>query len=85
MQGKVPSHWLYGAVEMEKDGKHVVWEQERKSLLNDLKLVWMVKPDAIFIPNLNIGCHVLLLLLSSFHILNIPVFAYLHQYITITA
>lgn len=79
MQGKVPSHWLYGAVEMEKDGKQVVWEQERKSLLNDLKLVWQVKPDAIFIPNLNIGCHVLLLLLSSFHILNIPVFAYLHH------
>ena len=64
MQGKVPSHWLYGAVEMEKDGKQVVWQQERKSLLNDLKLVWQVKPDAIFIPNLNIGCHVLLLLLS---------------------
>ena len=72
MQGKVPSQWLYGAVEMEKDGKQVVWEQERQSLLNDLKLVWMVKPDAIFLPNLNIGCHVLLLLLSSFHILNIP-------------
>ena len=64
---------------MEKDGKQVVSEQERKSLLNDLKLVWQVKPDAIFIPNLNIGCHVLLLLLSSFHILNIPVFAYLHH------
>ena len=29
MQGKVPSHWLYGAVEMEKDSKQVVWEQER--------------------------------------------------------
>ncbi len=49
----------------------------RTSLLNDIKLVWQVKPDAIFIPNLNIGYHVLLLLLASFHILNILIFAYL--------
>lgn len=56
-----------------------VWKQERKSLLNDIKLVWQVKPDAIFIPNSNIGCQVLLLLLSSFHIFNIPIFAYLHH------
>lgn len=78
-EGTVPSHWLYGAVEMEKDGHLVVWEQERRALMNDVRLVGKVRPDMIFIPNLNMRCHILLLLLRSLGVVRIPVFAYLHH------
>lgn len=63
-EGKNPSHWLYGAVEMEKEGHQVIWEKETSSLLNDIKLVHKYNPDLIFIPNLNIGNHFLLLCLK---------------------
>lgn len=36
-EGKNPSHWLYGAVEMEKDGHNVIGEKETSALLNDYK------------------------------------------------
>ena len=50
-EGKNPSHWLYGAVEMEKDGHKVIWEQESSDLWNDYKLIKQHQPDIIFIPN----------------------------------
>lgn len=78
-EGKNPSHWLYGAVEMEKDGHEVFWESESISLLNDLRLVRRYKPDAVFIPNLNLRAHYLLLLFSSLHFIGIPIYAYLHH------
>lgn len=77
--GLVPSHWLYGAIEMEKDGHKVIWTQESTQVLNDLTLIRKNKPDIIFIPNLNIKSHLLLLLFVWFHIIRIPVYAYLHH------
>lgn len=74
-----PSHWLYGAAEMERDGDEVVWADESAALLSDVRLVWRHKPDAVFIPNLNIGCHLLLLSLMSLGLLQTPVYAFLHH------
>lgn len=34
-----PSHWLYGTMEMEKDGNEVIWADESIALFNDWKLV----------------------------------------------
>lgn len=79
LAGKNPSHWLYGACEMEEDGHEVIWEQERYNLLNDLNLVKQHKPDIIFIPNLNLQAHKLLLLLAAVKKIHIPIFAYLHH------
>lgn len=78
-EGKNPSHWLYGAVEMEKDGHKVIWEQESSDLWNDYKLIKQHQPDIIFIPNLNLHNHKLLLLLSALGIYRKPVFAWLHH------
>jgi len=78
-QGKNPSHWLYGAVEMEHDGHEVVWEQERLGLWNDWRMVWQHHPDMVFIPNLNLHRHLLLLLLSVMGLCSRPVFAWLHH------
>lgn len=78
-KGENPSHWLYGAVEMEKDGHEVIWEQETSNLWNDWKLVRRHRPDAVFIPNLNLHNHTLLLLLSAIGIYRKPIFAYLHH------
>ena len=78
-EGKVPSHWLYGAVEMEKDNHHVIWEKERSFLRNDLQLIKKYQPDIIFIPNLNIRNHFLLLFFTALKILNIPIYGYLHR------
>lgn len=78
-EGKNPSHWLYGAAEMEKDGHKVIWEQESSNLWNDWKLVRHHQPDIIFIPNLNLHNHKLLLLLSAIGIYRKPIFAYLHH------
>lgn len=79
IQGKVPSHWLYGAEEMAKSGHEVIWCQERSDKLNDISLLNRYKPDMIFIPNLNVGNHWLLLALSSIGIVRIPIYAYLHR------
>lgn len=77
--GKIPSHWFYGAVEMEKDGHDVIWCGENSALLNDLSLVIKNKPQIIFLPNLNIRNHFLLLLLRSIGIVKIPIYAYIHH------
>lgn len=78
-EGKNPSHWLYGAVEMEKDGHQVIWEKETTALFNDLRLVRKYNPDLIFVPNLNIRNHLLLLFLKRIHIITKPIIAYLHH------
>ena len=79
VQGLVPSHWLYGAVEMEKEGHRVIWEKERKSFWHDVSLLRRYKPDLVFIPNLNLHSHKGLLLLSALHLCSTPVYAYLHH------
>lgn len=79
VQGLVPSHWLYGAVEMEKEGHQVIWEKEGRSFWHDVSLVRKYKPDLVFIPNLNLHSHQGLLLLSALQLCGIPVFAYLHH------
>lgn len=76
--GNVPSHWFYGACEMEKDGHEVIWEQESSAKLNDLKLIKKYRPDIIFIPNLNIHNHLLLLAFAG-KFIKTPIFAYLHH------
>lgn len=78
-EGKNPSHWLYGAVEMEKDGHQVVWEQERASFLNDYRLVKKHKPELVFIPNLNLRHHVFLLFLKRIGMYRKPILAFLHH------
>lgn len=78
-EGKNPSHWLYGAVEMGKEGHQVIWEKETSSLLNDIKLVHKYNPDLIFIPNLNIRNHLLLLCFKRISFIRKPIIAYLHH------
>lgn len=84
-KGIVPSHWLYGACEMEKDGHDVIWEKERYNLWNDLKLCRKYHPDIVFIPNLNIRSHILLLILCTMKLYRKPIFAYLHHGVTNTS
>lgn len=79
LKGNVPSHWLYGAVEMERDGHEVVWVQEDSSLTGDLKQLCRWKPDIVFIPNLNLHNHWALLLICSLGLIKIPVYGYLHH------
>lgn len=78
-RGIVPSHWLYGAVEMEKDGHELVWEDEKVSLMNDLNLLRKHKPDMVFIPNLNLHNHLLLLVITAIGISHTPIVAWLHH------
>lgn len=79
LQGNVPSHWLYGACEMEREGHDVIWIKEEHPLLYDIRQVFKFHPDIIFIPNLNISHHRFLLLCLSLHLLRIPLYAYLHH------
>jgi hypothetical protein len=74
-----PSHWLYGACEMEEEGHDVVWAQENPERLNDLQLLQKHRPDIVFIPNLNLQSHVLLLLFAAFGIVRVPIYAYIHH------
>lgn len=78
-KGLIPSHWFYGAVEMEKDGHEVIWCKEGDSILHDLSLYCKHKPDIIFLPNLNMKNHLLLLVLVWLRIIRIPLYAYLHH------
>lgn len=78
-EGINPSHWLYGAVEMEKDGNEVVWEDESRSLFNDIRLVRKHLPDIVFIPNLNLRSHLLLLLVTACGLSRTPIYAFLHH------
>ena len=79
VQGIVPSHWLYGACEMEKEGHEVIWEKERFYFMNDWWLILKYRPNMVFIPNHNLHSHVLLLLLSTVKLYRKPVYAYLHH------
>lgn len=79
LKGRVPSHWLYGAVEMEHDGHEVIWEQENKSPKHDLTLIRQYNHDMVFIPNLNLHNHLFLLLLAAFGLYRKPIYAYLHH------
>lgn len=78
-EGKNPSHWLYGAVEMEKDGHQVVWEQEQASFFNDYRLVKKHKPELVFIPNLNLRHHAFLLFLKRIGMYRKSILAFLHH------
>lgn len=78
-EGKNPSHWLYGACEMEQDGHEVIWTKESPGLWNDLKLLHKHYPEQVFIPNLSLKAHILLLCCSALGIVRTPVFAYLHH------
>ena len=78
-EGINPSHWLYGAAEMVKDGHDVVCEDESHALWNDCRLVTKHHPDVVFIPNLNLRNHLLLLLLSALGLMRVPIFAFLHH------
>lgn len=79
LKGIVPSHWLYGACEMEADGHEIIWEKENSTLNNDLRLVRKYHPDIVFIPNLNLHNHILLLILSTLCLYHKPIYAYLHH------
>ena len=78
-QGINPSHWLYGAVEMERESMNILWLDEQSAILNDARLLWQYMPDIVFIPNLNLRNHLLLLFLSAIRVICIPVYAYLHH------
>lgn len=78
-KGIVPSHWLYGTVEMERDGCYVELVDEKHDIFNDIKFVISNSPDIIFIHNLNLHNHFLLLLLSVLNVVSVPIFAYLHH------
>ncbi len=79
LRGIVPSHWLYGACEMEQDGHIVIWEQEGRGLWHDVSLIRRHRPDLVFIPNLNIRSHIFLLLTAALGLCRIPLYAYLHH------
>lgn len=79
LAGGVPSHWFYGAVEMEQDGHEVVWAKERSALLNDLRIIHTHRPDMVFIPNLNLHNHLLILFLAAVGLYRKPIYAYLHH------
>lgn len=78
-KGNVPSHWLYGAAEMERDGHDVIWEQESNSSCKNFNSVRNNKHDLIFIPNLNLHNHLLLLLFAALGLYRKPIYAYLHR------
>lgn len=78
-KGIVPSHWLYGTIEMDRDGYDVVFADEKRNFFKDIKSVISNSPDIILIQNLNLHNHLLLLLLSVLNIIKVPIFAYLHH------
>lgn len=78
-KGIVPSHWLYGTVEMERDGYCIAFVDEKRDFFNDIKSVISNSPDIIFIQNLNLHNHLLLLLLGVLNVIRVPIFAYLHH------
>lgn len=74
-----PSHWLYGAFEMEKDGNEVIWADESTALFNDWKLVKKHRPDCVFIHNFNMREHFVLSVLRVLGMVSCPVFGFLHH------
>lgn len=79
LKGNVPSHWFYGAIEMEKDGHDVIWCQEKRKLFNDINLIVKNRHDLVFIPNLNIQSHFILLTFSALKLYRKPIYAYIHR------
>lgn len=79
LKGRIPSHWFYGAVEMEKDGNDVIWCQEQRGKFHDLSLIGKFGHDIIFIPNLNLQTHMVLLTLASLGLYRKPIYGYLHR------
>lgn len=79
LEGAVPSHWLYGAVEMEREGHNVFWKDEKTIFFNDIYLIKQYSPDIVFIPNLNMCCHLFILILSVLGIVSTPIFTFLHH------
>lgn len=78
--GKAPSHWLYGAVEMEKAGHEIIWEWTRPGKMwHDIRMVWLHKPDVVFIPTMNVNNHFMLLLLTALRLQRRPIVAYMHH------
>lgn len=78
-EGKNPSHWLYGAVEMEQDGHTVLWKAEQRGGFHDVTLVLLNKPDVVFIPTFNFRAHLLLLFLSAIGIIRVPIYTFVHH------
>lgn len=78
-EGINPSHWLYGALEMEKDGNEVIWADESIALLNDWKLIRKHQPDCVFIHNLNMREHLILSALKVLGMVRCPIFGFLHH------
>lgn len=78
-KGNVPSHWLYGAIEMERGGHDVIWAQEGTGLFDDMKIIRTHNHDMVFIPNLNLHNHLLLLLIAALGLYRKPIYAYLHH------
>lgn len=78
-KGGAPSHWLYGAVEMQKEGNIVIFEEEVRSFFHDVILLIKYRPDFVFIPNLNLLNHCLLLLLGLLSFRTIKIYGYLHH------
>lgn len=78
-QGKVPSHWLYGTIEMEHDGHNIIYEDLPTKFGEDWKKVRKHKPEMIFIPTMNFNYFILLLFLCSINICKIPVYSYIHH------
>lgn len=74
-----PSHWLYGTMEMEKDGNEVIWADESIALFNDWKLVKKYRPDSVFIHNLNMREHLMLSIMKALGIIHCPIFGFLHH------
>lgn len=74
-----PSHWLYGAIEMEKEGNDVIWADESKALLNDYRLVKKHHPDCVFIHNLNMRQHLILSILKVLGVVRCPIYGFLHH------
>lgn len=63
---------------MVADGHNVIWGKENKNLFNDIKLL-RYHPEIIFIPNLNIKSHIILLFLSAIKLYRKPIYGYLHH------
>ena len=78
-KGNVPSHWFYGAIEMEHGGHKVIWAQEGVGLFDDMKIIRTHEHDIVFIPNLNLHNHLMLLLMSAIGLYRRPIYAYLHH------
>jgi glycosyltransferase involved in cell wall biosynthesis len=83
-EGIYPSHPLYGGIELEKAGFHVVFLSKSKNsrlLFRLFANAWMILkewPDAIFIPFITYD-EWIICLLKMLRIIRIPIFGYAHK------